>query len=923
MADDGQDPIGWAGVPKSQEQRDERGLLKGCECPSCESGSNHCWDFQMRMLLLPQREDRVHNETEAGEPEVDSVTGPELQPGQELKTQPEQETAPGPHHELHPPVPEGDVFDVPDPLADFDFDSFLAMDTGVVLDDPTEVRLVDYPLAIPGSEDSQKMEDPFKFAPFGFADGDFFANFEFDASLNTDGLPERDNPPYEGKEEEHRIDRSGTPAPTSSDGGSARKNATWLATETYHGETRSDWPADLRRDEETGRIIGCSCPACTGGWNGYFEYPLHLLLLELQNKRDIASVSDDPSEWAHYQSLLDGFRKWDDGPKAVLEHRKRQSDATYKTRYNVPSLTVLPGMPVAEVSNCEDIGSVLPAHREKQSVTWAADAPFRSLTPRPLEGFGEKPTDQKTWTKYENHDSAKQHSWRPGGVSKKREGRSSRCRRRVLANVLLALLGVISLSLWYHPAMRLHSAVSSARGETLSAGTNYYPYNLDSRSLPLNPVASRLQAFQNCSLHSLLAGNLSFLYTAHPLPVSEFVTRRTRLADALWRDEVDAFIVEPGYTFSYYANITQKDWEVWEPEERPFLMVVQALSPELMSKHATVETTFLVPSFEAERARLLGMPFEQPINVVTYEEHENPYQSLLTSDVFAHLWRARDRAPKVMVDEEMRDFISRGLADSGFSVLGLGGEVERVRQTKTEQEISILRAVNTGTVEAVRAMRRCMVPGLTEDDVQSVLDNTLRAAGLDPFFDIVLFDEDASNPHGGTDGSKKLERHTFVLIDVGAHLYGYSSDICRTFFPPFLERPETASHLTTWPRVVQEKIEVWDIVFEAQTRSLEAMHENATAASVDLAARGVIESAGYGKAFTHRVGHGIGIKAHESPYLHKGNNATLKAGMTFTSEPGVYLVNKFGVRHEDVLLVNHGGLPEILSGTRARGPWDP
>lgn len=65
------------------------------------------------------------------------------------------------------------------------------------------------------------------------------------------------------------------------------------------------------------------------------------------------------------------------------------------------------------------------------------------------------------------------------------------------------------------------------------------------------------------------------------------------------------------------------------------------------------------------------------------------------------------------------------------------------------------------------------------------------------------------------------------------------------------------------------------------------------------------------------------IVAHESPYLHKGNHDTLlKAGMTFTSEPGVYLVNKFGVRHEDVYLVQEGG-PEVLSGRRAGGPWDP
>jgi Xaa-Pro aminopeptidase len=378
---------------------------------------------------------------------------------------------------------------------------------------------------------------------------------------------------------------------------------------------------------------------------------------------------------------------------------------------------------------------------------------------------------------------------------------------------------------------------------------------------------------------------------------------------------------------SILENSSQKDWEVWEPEERPFLMVVLAAgAPDNdVAPASEAETWFLVPSFEAERARLLGMPFEDALSLAEYEEHWNPYTTLLNSAPMSKIKTGRsDTRPKIIVDDEMRDFISRGLSENGFDVVGLDGEVERVRQRKSEVEVGILRAVNTGTVEAVRAMRGCLTPGLSEDDVMAVLDNTLRSAGLDPFFDIVLFDDDASNPHGGTDGKKILESETMVLIDVGAHLHGYSSDICRSFFPPFFNEPETEAEYDQLSDMVKEKLKVWDIVFEAQTASLYALHENSTAASVDVAARTVIEKAGYGKAFTHRVGHGIGIKAHESPYLNKGNvNMTLKAGMAFTSEPGIYLVGKFGVRHEDVLLVKEDGLPELLTGRRAVGPWEP
>ena len=114
-------------------------------------------------------------------------------------------------------------------------------------------------------------------------------------------------------------------------------------------------------------------------------------------------------------------------------------------------------------------------------------------------------------------------------------------------------------------------------------------------------------------------------------------------------------------------------------------------------------TTFLCPSFEAERARLLGMPFNEAIQIVPWEEHWNPYATLRESDVFSDL----TRAPRLMVDEEMRDFIQRGLAYVGFEVVGLGGRVEEVRQIKSSSEVEILRAVNTGTVEAVRQMRKC------------------------------------------------------------------------------------------------------------------------------------------------------------------------------------------------------------------------
>lgn len=138
-----------------------------------------------------------------------------------------------------------------------------------------------------------------------------------------------------------------------------------------------------------------------------------------------------------------------------------------------------------------------------------------------------------------------------------------------------------------------------------------------------------------------------------------------------------------------------------KPEERPFLMIVQP--DHLHSERVKAKVSFLCPSFESERARLLGMSFSGSINIISWEEHWDPYATLRNSSIFA----TTCSAPRVMVDGEMRDFIQRGLQGAGFEITGLGENAEMVRQIKSEKEIGILRAVNTGTVEAVRQMRKC------------------------------------------------------------------------------------------------------------------------------------------------------------------------------------------------------------------------
>lgn len=392
----------------------------------------------------------------------------------------------------------------------------------------------------------------------------------------------------------------------------------------------------------------------------------------------------------------------------------------------------------------------------------------------------------------------------------------------------------------------------------------------------------------------------------------------------------------------YYTNLSSFQWESWEPEERPFLMVVEPVlssssqsgsssttdsKPEIVAR-----TTFLIPAFELQRALALNLPLANgTMSYVTWEEHEDPFEVLSSylyrsaatrvtvqqSDDIITLPKLR-----VVADDEMRLFIAQGLSASGLDVVHYSytAAYALVKQIKSAREIALLRAVNTLTVTAIRAVHSCLpsffaspsgninsislrfsslfrthkdsatTATLSELDLSITLDEVMRrGAGMDPFFDLVLFGPNAACPHCSSSPDVILNPgEDMILIDVGSHLYGYSSDVCRTFFAS--SKPPTAASVL-YPSLIssdlksnmslEEKLSIWNTVLDAQSSAIHALSlPGASAADIDIAARRVISDAGYGKYFTHRLGHGIGIKAHEPPYLNKGNKGTvLKPGM--------------------------------------------
>jgi Xaa-Pro aminopeptidase len=135
-----------------------------------------------------------------------------------------------------------------------------------------------------------------------------------------------------------------------------------------------------------------------------------------------------------------------------------------------------------------------------------------------------------------------------------------------------------------------------------------------------------------------------------------------------------------------------------------------------------------------------------------------------------------------------------------------------------------------------------------------------------------------------------------VVIDFGGGYFGYQADMTRT---PVAGKASS------------EFKEVYEIVLKANEAAFKAAQPGIPCEAVDAAARAVIQQAGYGEFFTHRLGHGIGLDIHEDPYMVKGNTLPIAAGMSFSDEPGIYLPDKFGVRIEDILFMKDTGAERL------------
>lgn len=223
----------------------------------------------------------------------------------------------------------------------------------------------------------------------------------------------------------------------------------------------------------------------------------------------------------------------------------------------------------------------------------------------------------------------------------------------------------------------------------------------------------------------------------------------------------------------------------------------------------------------------------------------------------------------------------------------LEGMVESLRAVKDRAELARIEAAANIADGALASVAPMLRPGTTESHLQQALDAAVRSAGASgPAYDtIVASGPNAALPHA-TPTDRRLESGDLVIIDVGALVDGYRSDMTRTFV---LGDPSDRAAA------------MLDAVERSQAAGAAAVAPGVEAGEIDNACRSVIDDAGMGDAFVHGTGHGVGLDIHELPHLASGSVATLEPGNVVTVEPGVYFPGFGGVRVEDLLVVTDSG----------------
>jgi Xaa-Pro aminopeptidase len=351
------------------------------------------------------------------------------------------------------------------------------------------------------------------------------------------------------------------------------------------------------------------------------------------------------------------------------------------------------------------------------------------------------------------------------------------------------------------------------------------------------------------------------------LPSSVFEERLARVQQAMAALDVDAVMLSVGHDLPYLTGYHAM------PLERLTMLIVPREGI----------ATLVIPRLEGPRVE----PHPTVFSMLPWNETDDPVA--LTAKL------AKGARRVAIGDQLWARFLVELLPHMpNVDWIRAVDVVGPLRRVKTAAEVAALQRAGAAADRVAAQLHAGAIPliGRTEAQVSADISQRLLDEGHDVVnFAIVAAGENAASPHHHP-GNRVIRAGEIVLCDFGGTMADYCSDITRCVF---LGQPSP------------EVSDAYAVLKEAQAASVASAVVGATCESVDAAARDIITAAGYGEYFVHRTGHGIGMEAHEDPYIVSGNTERLEAGHAFSVEPGIYIPGKFGMRLEDIVVATANG----------------
>lgn len=358
--------------------------------------------------------------------------------------------------------------------------------------------------------------------------------------------------------------------------------------------------------------------------------------------------------------------------------------------------------------------------------------------------------------------------------------------------------------------------------------------------------------------------------------------RLDNLTASLINSKLDAVVLNPGPTLTYLTGIQ------FHLMERPVVLFV---APDR-------DPVLVLPELELPKVDL--MPYK--VQAFAYGETPSEWDKAFrqAAQSLGLDGKRIGVEPRQLRLLEFR-YVKGGAPEADFP--DASEVLSQLRLRKDKAEVDAMRRAVKIAQDSLEAVIPLIKIGMTERELSGELVIQLFKHGSDPelpFSPIVSSGPNSANPHASP-SDRQLQAGDMLVVDWGAAYNHYISDLTRTF---------------AVGEVDAELRKIHKIVQEANAAGRAAGKPGVPCANVDIAARTVIERAGYGKYFNHRTGHGIGMEGHEDPYIRADNMQLLEAGMAYTVEPGIYLPNRNGVRVEDNMVITETGAESLSDMSR-------